>query len=206
MVILKFLAQFNGGWWGHIKTGWSAITTGLSWLSNEHLSCKDKYKNNGIYNLFIGTIKRVKHNIGIKDAKVYDKDIFNAQDLYTKFLEAEKNGTRKEQIELLRIGFRKFFRFFPTYQNYLNLCGYASTDRTRCKFYNVSGRAATPAFVKEGYLLRLLKVMIIKLGLHKRPKLKTKSWWNPFNITIERQRGSRYKEKLYNLIHEFAMI
>ena len=119
--------------------------------------CTSKYRNKAVYRVFTTIVKEVKDNIGKYDAKVKgENNILNFQHLYRKFLR-EKNT--EEKNKLLSIALRKFLRFFPIYQNYLNLCGYPSTGRNRCKYYNMWAREAIPAFVEKGYLLRLISIL-----------------------------------------------
>merc|ERR1711916_91063 len=105
-------------WRQKLSTFADAVTRGLSWLHNfdRTATCKYKYKNKAIYNLVIGTIKRLKNNIGKQDAQKFgESDIFNAQDLYTGYLKAKKEGDKYREKKLLKIGLRKFLRFFPIY-------------------------------------------------------------------------------------------
>ena len=74
----------------------------------------------------------------------------------------------------LEVALRKFVRFFPTYQNYLNVCGYTGSGRKRCDIYKKAGKRMVKPFIKQGYLLAI--VSNIYAGL-KPAKYEKPSWW-----------------------------
>ena len=85
----------------------------------------------------------MKNKLGTFDDKNYaNNNINNAQDLYQQYLAEEekqmKNNKNSDFLSrfthvspLLEVALAKFVRFFPTYQNYVNVCGFGSTAKLR---------------------------------------------------------------------------
>ena len=141
-------------------------------------SCNYKYRNKKTYNSSIGFLKVIKDKLGDFDKNNYgDNDILTAQGLYTKYLYDEKERGRTGTLNFLafskylEVAVRKFVRFFPTYQNYMNVCGYKGGGRQRCKFYKNAGEQMVKPMIEKGYLLAIVEN--IYAGL----KPEKPSWW-----------------------------
>jgi hypothetical protein len=126
-------------------------------------TCSYKYKNKQVYKDTVGLLLEMKHKLGAFDDKTYaNNGINNAQELYQKYLEEEERQMKEDKdgdflsrltgmSPLLEVAMAKLVRFFPTYSNYLNVCGFGNTGRRRCKYYEESSKLLFPNVVKYGY-------------------------------------------------------
>ena len=144
-------------------------------------SCNYKYRNKKTYNSSIGFLKVIKDKLGDFDKNNYgDNDILTAQGLYTKYLYDEKERGRTGTLNFLafskylEVAVRKFVRFFPTYQNYMNVCGFSGSGRNRHSFYKEAGKRLVGPYIKKGYLLAMVDHIYAGLKAAKEEK---PSWW-----------------------------
>merc|ERR1711988_948313 len=110
----------------------------------------------------------MKHKLGAFDDKNYaNNGINNAQELYQRYLDEEEKQMEEDKdgdflsrftnmSPLLEVALAKLVRFFSTYSNYINVCGFGTTERTRCKYYTESSSIVIPRFVKYGYMKVLI--------------------------------------------------
>ena len=149
-------------------------------------NCNYKYQNDQIYKDTIGFLIELKNSIGKHDDENYAQNgVNNAQDLYTQYLEHEKKEAKRNKNSnfakrfadvghFLEVALAKIIRFFPTFQNYVNVCGFKGTNRGRCKFYKIAGGNLITPFVEGGYLQAIVDLVnaMLKEGKNLKP-----SWW-----------------------------